>query len=123
MRSKPFQHVFSIVDLAKWAPRIMKREAGGQGEFSVGRIFGAATPPGRGRIFGAATPPGALVHVKKVTVTFFFAPHALACRRKVQRDLKILVPLRTAVLQLPSKSYENRTVRSAFVHFSRNGGN
>ena len=40
----------------------MKREAGGQGEFSVGRIFGAATPPpGRGRIFGAATPPGALV--------------------------------------------------------------
>ena len=24
----------------------MKREAGGQGEFSVGRIFGAATPPG-----------------------------------------------------------------------------
>ena len=23
----------------------MKREAGGQGEFSVGRIFGAATPP------------------------------------------------------------------------------
>ena len=34
----------------------MKREAGGQGEFSVGRIFGAATPP------------GALVHVKKVTV-------------------------------------------------------
>ena len=80
-------------------------------------------PPGRGRIFGAATPPGALVHVKKVTVTFFFAPHALACRRKVQRDLKIAVPLRTAVLQLPSKSYENRTVRSAFVHFSRNGGN
>jgi hypothetical protein len=43
----------------------MKREAGGQGEFSVGRIFGAATPPGRGRIFGAVTPPGALVHVKK----------------------------------------------------------
>ena len=39
---------------------VMKREAGGQGEFSVGRIFGAATPPGRGRIFGAATPPGAL---------------------------------------------------------------
>ena len=29
----------------------MKREAGGQGEISVGRIFGAATPP------------GALVHV------------------------------------------------------------
>jgi hypothetical protein len=46
----------------------MKREAGGQGEFSVGRIFGAATPPGRGRIFGAATPPGALVHVKKAHV-------------------------------------------------------
>jgi hypothetical protein len=106
----------------------MKREAGGKGEFSVGRIFGAATPPGRGRIFGAATPPGALVHVKKVhvkkvTVTFFFAPHALACRSKVQRDLKILVTLRTAVLQVPSKSYENRTVRSAFVHFSNNRGN
>ena len=48
----------------------------------------------------------------------FFAPHALACRRKVQRDLKILGTLRTAVLQVPSKSYENRTVRSAFVHFS-----
>ena len=27
----------------------MKREAGGQGEFSVGRIFGAATPPIFGR--------------------------------------------------------------------------
>jgi hypothetical protein len=33
MRSKPSQDVFSIVDLAKWAPQIMKREAGGQGEF------------------------------------------------------------------------------------------
>ena len=31
------------------------------------------------------------------------------------------MPLRTAVLQLPSKSYENRPKRSAFVHFSRNG--
>ena len=30
----------------------MKREAGGQGEFSVGRIFGAATPPR-----GASTVP------------------------------------------------------------------
>ena len=36
--------------------------------------------------------------------------------------LKIAVPLRTAVLQLPSKSCENRPKRSAFVHFSRNGG-
>jgi hypothetical protein len=36
MRSKHSQHVFSIFDLAKWAPQIMKREAGGQGEFSVG---------------------------------------------------------------------------------------
>ena len=89
----------------------MKREAGGQGEISVGRIFGAATPP------------GALVHVKKVTVTFLFAPHALACRRNLWTDLKILVTLRTAVLQLPSKTYENRPKRSAFVHFSRNGGN
>ena len=77
-------------------------------------------PPGRGRIFGAATPPGALVHVKKVTVTFFFAPHALACRRKVQRDMKIAVPLCTAVLQLPSKSYENRRKRSGIVQLSRN---
>jgi hypothetical protein len=51
---------------------------------------------------------------------FFFAPYALACRRNLWRDLKILVPLRTAVLQLPSKSYENRMVRSAFVQLSRN---
>ena len=47
---------------------------------------------------------------------------------KIERELPKLtqsshVPLRTAVLQLPSKSYENRTVCSAFVHFSRNGGN
>ena len=89
----------------------MKREARGQGEFLVGRIFGADTPP------------GALVHVKKVTVTFFFAPHALACRRNLWRDLKILVTLCTAVLQLLSKSYANRTVRSAFVQLSRNQGN
>ena len=73
----------------------MKRETGGQGEFSVGRILAQPRPPERGRIFGAATPPGALVHVKKVkkvtvvTVLNVFAPHALACRRKVQRDLKI----------------------------------
>ena len=60
---------------------------------------------------------------KKSNRYFFFAPHALACRRKVQRDLKIAVPLCTAVLQVPSKSYENRPKRSAFVHFSRNGGN
>jgi len=44
----------------------MKREAGGQGEFSVGRIIGAATPPG-------ALVHVKKVHVKKVTVTFFFA--------------------------------------------------
>jgi hypothetical protein len=50
----------------------------------------------------------------------FFAPHALACRRKVQRDLKILVSLRTAVLQVPSKSYENRPKRSGIVQLSRN---
>ena len=30
----------------------MKREAGGQGKFSVGRIFGAATPPPRGASSG-----------------------------------------------------------------------
>jgi hypothetical protein len=74
-------------------------------------------------------PPGALVHVKKstwkkkvtvVTVLNVFAPHALACRRKVRRDLKILVTLRTAVLQVPSKSYENRTVPSGIVQLSRN---
>ena len=47
----------------------MKREAGGQGKFSVGRIFGAATPPGAGQDFWRShAPPGALVHVKKVTV-------------------------------------------------------
>ena len=89
----------------------MKREAGGQGEISVGRIFGAATPP------------GALVHVIKVTVTLFFAPHALARRRNLWRDLKILVTLRTAVLQLPSKSYANRRKRSGIVQLSRNRGN
>ena len=94
----------------------MKREAGGQGEFSVGRIFGAATPPG-------ALVHVKKVHVKKVTVTFFFAPHALACRRNLWRDLKILVTLRTAVLQLPSKSYANRRKRSGIVQLSRNRGN
>jgi hypothetical protein len=43
---------------------------------------------------------------------FFFAPHALGCRRNLWRDLIILVPLRTAVLQLPSKSYVHRRERS-----------
>ena len=67
----------------------MKREAGGQGEFSVGRVFGAATPPGARQDFwrshaprGAAgflaqprPPPGALVHVKNITVlNVFCAP-------------------------------------------------
>ena len=95
-------------------------------------------PPGRGRIFGAATTPGARQdfwrsHAPRGASTCkkstckksyrsyrfkcFFAPHALACRRKVQRNLEISVTLRTAVLQVPSKSYENRTVRSAFMHF------
>ena len=52
----------------------MKREAGGQGEFSVGRNFGAATPPGARQDFWRinAPPPGALVHVKKVTVLNVF---------------------------------------------------
>jgi hypothetical protein len=36
------------------------------------------------------------------------------------RDLKILVTLRTAVLQVPSKSYENRVKRSGIVQLSRN---
>ena len=106
----------------------MKREAGEQGEFSVGRIFGAATPPRARQDFWRSHLPGALVHVKKVhvkkvTVTFFFAPHALACRRNLWRDLKILVTLRTAVLQLPSKSYANRRKRSGIVQLSRNRGN
>jgi hypothetical protein len=39
------------------------------------------------------------------------------------KRLKILVTLRTAVLQLPSKAYANRMVRSAFVQLSRNWGN
>jgi hypothetical protein len=80
----------------------MKREAGGQGEFSVGRIFGAATPPGARQEFWRSHVPGALVHVKKSNRYFFFPPHAPACRRNLWRDLKILVTLRTAVLQLPS---------------------
>jgi len=33
------------------------------------------------------------------------------------------VTLRTAVLQIHSKSYANRTARSAFVQLSRNWGN
>ena len=50
--------------------------------------------------------------LNQVVVIFLFAPHAPACRRNLWRDLKILVPLRTAVLQLPLKSYVNRTKRS-----------
>ena len=51
----------------------MKREAGGQGEFLVGRIFGAATPPGaRQNFWRSHAPRGASTckkgHVKKVTV-------------------------------------------------------
>ena len=51
-----------------------------------------------------------------LTCMLFFTPHALTCRRHLWRDLQI-------VLQLPSKSDVNRRERSAFVHFSRNGGN
>ena len=88
-------------------------------------------PPGRGRIFGAATPPGAQVHVKKihvkkvtvVTVLNVFCTPRPYMSQKPTKFLEIAVPLRTAVLQLPLKSYENRPKRSAFVHFSRNGGN
>ena len=103
----------------------MKREAGGQGEFSVGRIFDGATPPGVRQDFWRRHAPEGASTCKKSTCKksnryFFFATHALACRRKVQRDLKILVTLRTAVLQVPSKSYENRRKRSAFVQLSRN---
>jgi len=37
----------------------MKREAGGQGEFSVGKIFGAATPPrGAAGFLAQPRPPG-----------------------------------------------------------------
>ena len=53
---------------------------------------------------------------RKVTVTFF-EPHALACRRNLWRDLKILVTLRTAVLQVPSKSYENRRELQLLCNF------
>jgi hypothetical protein len=60
---------------------------------------------------------------RKITVTFCFAPRALACRRNLWRDLKMLLTFRTAVLQLPSKSYANRRERSAFVQLSRNRGN
>ena len=82
-------------------------------------------PPGCGRIFDAATPPRALVHVKKVhakkvTVTFFFRPTPQHAVERYRETLKILVTLRTAVLQVPSKSYENCPVRSAFVQLSRN---
>jgi hypothetical protein len=107
----------------------MKREAGGQGEFSVGRIFGAAKLPGARQDFWRSHAPRGASTYKKSTCKksyrsyrfkCFFAPHALACRRKVQRDLNILVTLRTAVLQVPSKSYENRRGRSAFVQLSRN---
>jgi hypothetical protein len=101
----------------------MKREAGGQGEFSVGRIFGAATPPGARQDFWRSHTPRGASTCKKSNRYFFFCAPRLACRRKVQRDLKISVTLRTVVLQVPSKSYENRIKRSAFVHFSRNGGN
>ena len=112
----------------------MKRGAGGQGEisgeFSVGRIFGAATPPGARQDFWRSDAPRGASTFKKSTCTkkvtvvtvlnVFFAPHALACRRKVQRDLKILVTLRTAVLQVPSKFYENHRKRSGIVQLSRN---
>ena len=54
---------------------------------------------------------------------FAFAPHALACRRNLCRDVKIQVTLRTAVLQVPSKSYANRIVQSFFVQLSRDRGN
>ena len=49
---------------------------------------------------------------RKLAVTLFFAPHALACRRNLWRDLKILVPLRLAALEPPSKSYANLIVQS-----------
>jgi hypothetical protein len=48
---------------------------------------------------------------------FSFAPHALACRGNLWRDLKILVSLRTAVLQLPLQSYANRIVQSFLCSF------
>jgi hypothetical protein len=42
----------------------------------------------------------------------FFAPHALACRRNLWRDLKILVRLRTAVLQQVKSSQVNTLPRA-----------
>ena len=38
--------IINLLDEIDTTLYVMKREAGGQGEFSVGRIFGAATPPG-----------------------------------------------------------------------------
>ena len=73
--------------------------------------------------------PQSPLFMRKPTVTFvkvtavFCVPDALACCRNLWRDLKILVPLRTAVLQEPSKSYANRRGRSGIVQLSRNRGN
>ena len=78
--------------------KIMKREAGGLGVFFL---------PAK---------------VEKFSRLLFCAPRPSA-RTHRTKDLKIGVPLRTAELHLPSKSYENRTKRSAFVQFSRNRGN
>ena len=53
----------------------MKREAGGLGEFSVGRIFGAATPPGSRQDFWRRHAAGALMKTESTTVlNVFCAP-------------------------------------------------
>ena len=54
---------------------------------------------------------------------FFFCAPRPSMPQKVSVPLKLPVSLRLAALEPPSKSYANRTVRSAFVQLSRNGGN
>jgi hypothetical protein len=88
-------HAHPLLGLYKCNPPQMKREAGGLGDFFL---------PAK---------------VEKFSRLLFCAPHPSA-RTHRTKDLKIGVPLRTAVLHLPSKSYENRRKRSAFVQFSRN---
>ena len=61
--------------------------------------------------------------LRKVTVTFFFAPHALAQERQHGALFLFFVSLRLAALQPPSKSYANRTIFSFFIQLSRNRGN
>ena len=82
--------------------RIMVEEVGGGVGWGVG-AWRRAMATGR----GAATFVQSLGRGEALN-----SDPPVACRRNLWRDLKILVPLRTAVLQLPSKSYVNRSGRS-----------